>query len=138
MRLKDTLIMGFALMSIVSAQIPRTISYQGVLKDGSGALIPEGDYAMTISIYTAASGTVALWTETHASVEVVNGVFTVILGSTTSLDLTFDSQYYLGTTVGTGNEMTPRIPLTSTPYSLRALTIADSSVTNEKLAARFA
>ncbi len=134
MKLKETLILGFALMSIVFAQIPRTISYQGVLKDESGALIPVGDYAMTFSIYTAASGTAALWTEAHASVEVVNGVFTVILGSTTSLDLTFDSQYYLGVTVGTGDEMTPRIPLTSTPYSLRALTIADSSVTNEKLA----
>ncbi len=102
------------------SQIPRTISYQGVLKDQNGALIPQGNYDMAFSLYPGESGSGALWTETHESVEVTGGVFTVILGIVEPLELTFDTQYFLGVKVGDGDEMFPRYPLTSTPYSMRS------------------
>lgn len=44
----------------------------------------------------------------------------MILGSSVALNLPFDKQYWLGVTVGTDPELTPRIQLTSSPYSLNS------------------
>ena len=49
-----------------------------------------------------------------------NGLFTAILGSSTPLNLPFDQQYWLGISVNGGSELSPRTPLTSSPYSLQA------------------
>jgi len=43
-----------------------------------------------------------------------DGIYSVILSS---IDLDFSSQYYLGLKVESDSEMTPRINLTSSPYS---------------------
>ena len=59
-----------------------------------------------------------MWTESQ-TVVVANGRFNVILGSGDSpLDLPFDEPYYLGVTVSGDPEMTPRIELAASPYSL--------------------
>ncbi len=103
----------------VSAQIPRTMSYQGVLTQSNGTAVPEGNYGLTFRLYSADSGAVALWTETQ-NVAVVKGIFNVILGTTNPITLPFDRQYWLGITIGSGSELTPRIQLTSSPYSMHA------------------
>jgi len=56
------------------------------------------------------------------NVPVVGGIFNVILGRNNPLDdLAFDRPYWLGITVGKGDsELTPRIALSSSPYSLNA------------------
>lgn len=101
------------------AQIPETMSYQGLLTDASGTPL-NGSYNLTFRLYESDSGGTALWAETHPSVEVVNGVCSVILGKGdpgNPLNLDFDQQYWLGVTIG-GEELQPLIPLTSTAYSL--------------------
>jgi len=115
------------------AQIPQTMSYQGVLADAGGAPVADGSYDLTFSIYDVATGGVALWTETQ-SVAVVNGVFSVILGSVNPLTPDFDQQYWLGITVGAGPEMTPRTKLTASPYSLNSRSVADDAVTGDAIA----
>lgn len=115
------------------AQIPQTISYQGVLTDASGSAVPDGSYSLTFRMYDAATGGAALWTEGQL-VRVRGGVFNAILGSATPLDLPFDRPYWLGVTVGTGSELTPRVPLTASAYSLGARTLPDSAVTTAKIA----
>jgi len=72
---------------------------------------------MTFKMYTISSGGSPLWTEAQSSVSVSNGVFDVELGNVTPLTLPFDTQYWIGVTVGSNPEMTPRRKLLSAPYS---------------------
>ncbi len=109
-------------MKLAWAQIPQTLSYQGVLADAAGNPGADGTYNLIIKLYDVAAGGAALWQEEHAAI-VSKGVFNTILGSVTPLNLPFDKQYWVGVTVGATSdpELTPRIPLTSTAYSMRAV-----------------
>lgn len=112
---------------VVLCQIPKTMSYQGVLTDSQGKVVPDGDYKLTLKLYTSLTAGEALWSEEHRSVSVEKGVFDVILGSINSLDdVAFDKPYWLGVTVNDGRELVPRIALTSAAYSLNAPTISEA------------
>lgn len=62
-------------------QVPRTISYQGVLKDTGGALV-NNTLTITFSLYDVETGETTIWSELQ-SVVVSQGVFSVILGTDT-------------------------------------------------------
>ncbi|MBI5662587.1 MULTISPECIES: hypothetical protein [Ignavibacterium] len=117
---------------IYSQSIPQTINFQGVLKDASGNIVSNGDYNITFKIYNVESGGTALWTETKL-INVTGGVFSTQLGSITPISLPFDAAYWLGITVGSDPEMTPRTPFTSVPYSRISLTVPDNSLTANKI-----
>jgi hypothetical protein len=104
----------------LQGQVPSTLHYQGFLTSSSGAPI-NGTVAMTVSLYGAAEGGAALWSEVQ-NVSVVNGVYSIVLGSATPLNLGFNVPYYLGVAVAPDPEMTPRRPLTSAGYAIRART----------------
>ena len=108
------------------AQIPRTISYQGMLLDGTGKPTPDGNYTLTLSIY---DGSNALLFSEQQTVPVVKGIFNVIIGSASPsglpATLLFDRQYFLGVSMNGGTEMLPHTPLTSSPYAFRAA-VADA------------
>ena len=123
----------FSFVLIALPQIPNTLSYQGVLKDAGGALVPNGDYSLTFNLYTAATGGTTLWSEVQ-TVSVIDGIFNVILGQITPLALPFDQPYWLGVTVGTGPELTPRISFTASAYSLNANRVVDNAITTAKIA----
>ena len=106
---------------------PQTMSFQGRLTDGSDISVANGNRSMTFKLYDVASGGTALWEETQ-NTAISNGVFSVILGSTTPLTLDFDAPYWLGISVDGGAEMLPRSELTSTPYSFAALSVAANGV----------
>ena len=112
-----TLLTCAALLLSVSvsapAQIPETMSYQGVLTDGAGTPVSDGNYSLTFKIYTAASGGTEIWTEAQ-SVLVSGGIFSVILGAVNPLTVPFDAPYWLSLSVNGGPEYTPRTELTST------------------------
>ena len=101
------------------AQIPRTLSYQGILTATNGTVVPDGNYSITFRLYDSLNAGTSRWTETQ-DVAVSKGIFSVILGNVNPISLAFDKQYWLGITVGSGSEMTPRIQLTSSAYSFRA------------------
>lgn len=107
------------------AEIPKTITNQGYLT-GLGGDPVNGAVQMTFSIYDVNAGGTALWGEAQ-NVSVNNGLYSVILGSVRPIDLAFETQYYLGVTVGADAEMTPRQALTSVPYAMRAK-VADDNV----------
>ncbi len=129
------LVIGIMLtaVSAVLGQVPRTMSYQGVLTDADGNPVPDGTYNFVFRLYLAESGGDPIWEETQMVV-ISGGLFDVILGQVNPLDLPFDRPYYLGISVDGGSEMSPRIPLSASPYSLTARTVADSAVTGEKIA----
>ncbi len=101
-------------------QAPSTIGYQSVLTDASGNPVADGSQDITFKIYNVATGGSALWTETQ-TVTTSNGVFSAALGSVSSLTgVSFSQELWLGISVGGGAELSPRIELTGTPYSLIA------------------
>ena len=98
------------------AAIPQKINYQGKLTDASGKLVSDGNYDFVFSIYDAESGGNQEWTETWDSgtsqVTVTNGLFNVIMGTHTAIDLGFDKNYWLEVAVE-GETLSPRQQIVS-------------------------
>ena len=99
--------------------IPRTVRFQGILKDSSGIPL-NGDYWLTFRVYDTKTGEAVLWEENQFDVAIVDGVLDVELGVIVPLDLPFTSQYWIGVEIEGDGEMTPRFKLTSVPYALVA------------------
>jgi hypothetical protein len=101
---------------------PDIIPFQGYLTDDGGDPVTDGTYAITFKLYTVSGGGSAIWTEAHTGgneVQVTDGVFDVLLGSIQSLSgITFEQQLYLGITVESDSEISPRTQLGSAPYAL--------------------
>ena len=104
-----------------SAEVPQMINYQGRLADSGGAPL-DTIVSMRFRIYADSTTSTYLWTETHASVTVDEGLFNVLLGSVTAVpDSVFDgSMRYLGIKVGSDSEMTPRGKLVSVGYAFHS------------------
>lgn len=107
-----------AIFTSVSAQVPRTLSYQGVLTDTAGIPKPDGNYTITFAIYNVSSGGTALWS-TSKSLAIKQGLFSTSLNVSDTLQ--FKTQYYLGIKVGVDPEMTPRIALATSGAAIRAI-----------------
>jgi len=116
-----------------------TIAYQGRLADAAGAPLT-GTYNMIFRLYDAATGGMPLWSEQWTGsngVRVSDGLFNVMLGSLSQLPIsqfTNSQSLFLGITVGTDDEMAPRVQLGSVPFAVQALTVPDGSITAAKLA----
>jgi hypothetical protein len=119
-------------LNLYGQSISQTINFQGVLKDASGNVVPDGNYDLTFSIYDAASNGNLLWSETQ-TLNVTGGVFSAQLGSVNPIDLPFDVSYWLGVTVGSGSELAPRTAFTSVPYSRMSFTVPDNSISADKI-----
>lgn len=130
------------------AQIPARISYQGVLKDAQGQPLQGPVRLLRIRFFDRLldDGTAHIWAQTFESVEVSSaGIFNVVIGEgggmITPLDsLKFDQPYWISVEVNGQGELQPRVPLTSSPYSLTAQkaltvqTLSDRVVTSNHLA----
>jgi hypothetical protein len=103
-----------------AAAIPGLMSYQGLLADGNGTIVADGDYPLTFKLYGVAAGGAALWSESQ-EVTVTDGVFNAYLGTITPFVATlFTDSLWLGITVDGGGEMSPRIRLAASPYTFTA------------------
>jgi len=109
----------FSVISPLHADIPHIINFQGRIADTLGEPIT-GTRSITFRIYDAESGGSLLWNETHANVTVRDGIFSVLIGSVSAVNLSFDGQYYLGVQVGGDPEMTPRQRIASVGYAYKA------------------
>jgi len=118
------------LWSTGEAAVPHLINYQGRLTDTQGAAL-NGSYDLTFRIYDAESAGNLLWEEIQAGVVIQKGIFSVILGSVTNLNLTFDRPYFLEIKVGS-EVMSPRQRMTSAGYARRAET-AETAAAAEKI-----
>jgi hypothetical protein len=116
----------FFMTSIITAEAPRMISYQGQLTGPGGAIIADSSFDFTFSIYCESTGGSPLWTETHLDVEVKDGFFDVYLGSNVPIpDIALEPdgggcpETYLEITVS-GEIIVPRSRLVSSPYTFIA------------------
>jgi hypothetical protein len=107
------------IVSTASAQIPRTISYQGLLTDADGSAVLDGSYQLTFRLYNVSTGGSPSWTETQ-SAQTNKGIFNIRLGDAEPLRLRFDRPLWLGISIEGSPELAPRIALTASAYALRA------------------
>ena len=116
--------------SILHAQIPRVISYQGVLTDTTGHPKPDGTYDFTFSLYTAATGGSPIWSESK-SLLIQSGLFVTLLGDHASLSdsVRFDRPYWLNVQVG-NDILSPRLQLSAVGYSLNSMHASRSDTSN--------
>jgi hypothetical protein len=100
--------------------VPNRLIEQGRLLKKNGNPVT-GTVTVKFAIYDALTGGNVLWTETQ-SVTLDSGYFSAELGDTTSLpaNLFGGAQRYIGITVGTDPEMTPRQTIDSAPYAIMA------------------
>jgi hypothetical protein len=117
-----TLIMVLA--NVASADVPQLISFQGKLHDSAGNPLT-GQYEITFRIYNVESGGTHIWTET-INVSCDNGLYNVILGLATPMNLGFDGDYWLSVQVTGDDELAPRYRIVSVPVAIRAA-VADSA-----------
>jgi hypothetical protein len=94
--------------------IPQTISFQGKLLESGTAVT--GTRSMVFSF----NGTA--WTETHASVTVTNGLYSVVLGSVTPIPVTVFNNFTSATLhiVVNGTPLSPDVSITSAGFAFKA------------------
>ncbi len=101
--------------SRAAAQVPGTMTVQGILRDDAGTPV-EGTVPFAMELRTA---TRSLWTEAQ-STTLQAGLFTLTLGGTTPIDpALFDAGPVSLVVTVDGEEMAP-IPLSAVPYAFRA------------------
>ena len=110
-------------LHLVRAQVPETISYQGILTDNEGSIVTDGNYDLHFNLYDSYSEGNKLWSESQ-TVTLNKGVFNTILGEFIPMNLPFDKQYWLGISIDSDPELTPRIQLTTSPYSMNSKQIS--------------
>ncbi|HVG61644.1 MAG TPA: hypothetical protein VNA24_23995 [Hyalangium sp.] len=104
-----------------AVDLPRQITFQGRLMraDGSPETAPQD---LRFALYATSTGGVSLWEESRPGTPVTNGYYSVVLGSSQPLPASVlnGQALYLGVSLAGQSELTPRLPLVSVPYALRA------------------
>ncbi|MBU0983828.1 MAG: hypothetical protein KKA42_08160 [candidate division Zixibacteria bacterium] len=106
----------------VTADVPHLISFQGRATDASGVPL-QGSQTLTFAIYDSQTGGTRLWSSGAREINVTDGLFPYLLGSNVALpaDLFVDnSPRWLGITVESDPELTPRTQLVAVPYAYHA------------------
>ncbi|HMQ96354.1 MAG TPA: hypothetical protein PKD19_04000 [Candidatus Saccharibacteria bacterium] len=133
----------FWVASHIANAAPNTMSFSARLKNNKGTVVADGFYNVRFKLYNQESTGTHLWSETYFDengatsgqdyrVRVINGYLSVKLGSRTpfleninwndTLWLTMDigGTEQTATPTDWDGEMTPRIQLTATPYSMNS------------------
>lgn len=106
------------------AATPQLLNYQGYLANPADSALTT-NVVMTFTLYDAPTNGNTLWTEIHPTVSVAKGLFNVLLGSVATLPTSVftGANAYLGISVGTDPEMTPRARVAATAYAYRVGTV---------------
>ena len=122
--------------SFVQSTPTTLIPYQGRVLDSSEQPLT-GNHSLQVALYNTVTDGSPLWSEVQTNVAFQQGLFHLLLGSSTPIPqevITQNSLLYLGITIGDDSEMTPRVQLGSVPYAIQAQTVPDGAVTSEKIA----
>jgi len=122
---KCTTVLFFLALSFNLLAQPTTITWQGKLLDASGNAITQNNVAMTFAMFDASTGGNQLWPSSGAVVKVLNvlnGLYSVPLGTGTGDDIAFTAAMFNGKTpwleVKVGTETLPRTEITNVPFAL--------------------
>lgn len=107
------------------ADVPGMINYQGLIVDKATNDPLPGEHTMRFRIYDAASGGALLWSEEQQVTADTMGVVSVMLGSESAIDISFDTDYWLQVEVD-GEILLPRRRMVSVPYAFRSMRAYDA------------
>lgn len=108
-----------ALASTAHAQVPQTVTFSARITNGGAPLT--GSHQLRFRLYTAVTGGDLRWEENHGSMALDEGLVHVGLGAITPLTVTILNGAQLWVEVELdGVAMSPRLPLRSVPYAVRA------------------
>ena len=122
--MKRTLLAGLiagalAWTGVAAAQVPPTVTFSARVTDGDANL--QGAHALTFRLFDAAMGGNQRWSESYPQVEVDDGLVAVALGSQAPLTTAVLGSGPLWVEIVLdGATMSPRLPLRSVPYAVRA------------------
>ncbi len=116
----------FIVLTSVAISQPSTITYQGKLMDNSGLPINQSNIQIGFAIFNSESGSDKIWPQSSSavikSVNVEQGLYSVLLGTGASGDEVFTPLMFLNTTpwieVSIGGSALPRTQITSSPFSI--------------------
>jgi len=102
--------------------VPRTMTYQGILKDNEGSPLPDSAVDITFKIYNVSTGGEYLWiSEPIPCTTDAGGYFDAILGQANPINIAFDEDYWLELEVeGELGPMEPRQKINMVGYSARS------------------
>jgi hypothetical protein len=115
----------------IRAEVPSTMNYQGRLTDDAGDPVADMPHNITFKIYDETS--TLRWEESHI-VTTTDGLFSVELGSNgtpLTVDIFNYNECWLGITVDTDPEITPRTRLNTVPYAFRTGSVQSHDIVNE-------
>jgi hypothetical protein len=126
----------WASTSLVLAEVPQKLHYQGYLTDGAGdpvhcpdTLQCEQAFDLTVRLYAEAEGGAVLWQEIHPQVAIYQGSFHLTLGEVEPISgPLLENPTWLAIKVNDNLEMDPRQSLVSAAYAIRASS-SDSATT---------
>ncbi len=131
MRIIKLIMAGIILLSVgqLYSEVPLKINFQGRLEESSKPV--DGIRDFVFKIYDAKSDGNLIWTGETSSVQVSNGIFSVILETGTPVNLstaTFAGPRYIEISVGS-TVLSPRQEIVSAPYALVAQSLsADAKI----------
>jgi hypothetical protein len=122
-------ITGVALLLLVTTAgvahaVPHTVSFTARITDTAGNPA-SGAVTIKVALFDAAAAGTMIWEETHTGVPAVNGLVFTSLGDVDPANNALtnaifdDRELYAELTVD-GDVLSPRIPIASVPYALRA------------------
>lgn len=110
-----------------TASVPRTLTYAGELREEGAPA--NGTFTVIFDLYDAPTAGTRLFSQMETSLAVTDGELTVELGDDVTnplLDPVLEGGHlFLAMTVD-GRVLSPRTPLTSAPYAIRAATAEDA------------
>ncbi|KXK57056.1 MAG: hypothetical protein IPM61_07885 [Chlorobi bacterium] len=115
------------------AQIPPTISYQGLVTNGATP-VADGPHNATFRLFDAATGGNKVWEESQ-TIATKSGLFSTQLGAAVPLNIAADKPLFLEIAIA-DNTLQPRTPLAAAPYAFNARfanEVPDGSITTAKL-----
>ncbi len=102
------------------AAVPGQMNFQGLLLDAGGQPLT-ASVAIEFALFDAATGGAPLWSEAHAGVPVLNGVYDIALGSLAPIPESALAGGSLWLEIRPeGETLAPRQPLLAVPYAIRA------------------
>lgn len=113
---------GTMLAQTEEVRIPRLLSFQGVLIQPDGTVYPDGQYVMSVKLFTTPTGSNPVYTD-EMSTPIVGGVFNLIIGEQIGLEsVDFTQQLWLevGLPGTSQTAFAPRTKLTTAPYAVAA------------------
>ncbi len=121
---------GLNAQQLVTSNTQRLLSYQGSITHKGIAV--NGHHVVKVRLYNDPNGQQLLW-EDAFPIEIKDGIFSIMLGSIKQLPSSsqLDGSIWLGIGIDDDKELRPLTPLAS---SVQALSVADGSITADKIA----